>query len=70
MRDPESVADRAAHLGVQMLDLLEQRLIEIDGYRHRHLLPARGTPLDIREEEGDGAGGEIGHDPLQTLGGT
>jgi hypothetical protein len=23
----------------------------------------RGAPLDIREEEGDGTGGEIGHDP-------
>jgi hypothetical protein len=55
MRDPESVADRAAHLGVQMLDLLEQRLIEIDGYRHRHLLPERRAAFDIGEEDGDGA---------------
>ena len=33
-------------------------------------LPARGTALDFSKEEGDGAGGEIGHDPLQTLGWT
>jgi hypothetical protein len=31
-------------------------------------LPERGTPFDIRKEEGDGAAGEISHDPLQTLG--
>ena len=40
------------------------------GHRHLVLLPERGAALDIGEEEGDGAGGEIGHDPLQTLGGT
>ena len=33
-------------------------------------LPERGTALDVGEEEGDGAGGKIGHDPLQTLGWT
>ena len=26
-------------------------------------LPALGAPLDIREEEGDGAAWELGHDP-------
>jgi hypothetical protein len=31
-------------------------------------LPERGAALDVGEEKGDGAGGEIGHDPLQTLG--
>ena len=28
-------------------------------------LPERGAALDVGEEEGDGAGGEIGHGPLQ-----
>ncbi len=31
-------------------------------------LPQRGAALDVGEEEGDGAGGEIGHDPLQRCG--
>ena len=36
--------------------------------RHRLLvpLPERGAALDVGEEEGDGAGGEIGHGPLPT----
>src|SRR3954468_14986593 len=38
------------------------------GHRRLILLPKRSTPLDIREEEGDGAAGKIGHDPLQKLG--
>jgi len=29
-----------------------------------------GAGLDVSEEESDGAAGEIGHDPLQTLGWT
>jgi hypothetical protein len=33
-------------------------------------LPERGTALDVSKEEGDGTGREIGHDPLQSLGGT
>ena len=31
-------------------------------------LPARGAARDVGEEERDGAGGKIGHDPFQTLG--
>jgi hypothetical protein len=27
-----------------------------------------GAARDVGEEKGDGAGGEVGHDPLQTLG--
>ena len=36
------------------------------------LLPApeRGAPLDVGEEEGHGAAGEIGHGPLQMFGWT
>jgi hypothetical protein len=30
-------------------------------------LPERGTPLDVGEEEGDGAGGQVGHGSFQTL---
>ena len=45
----------------------KQRQMALDGSRHRHPvpLPERGTALDVGEEEGDGAGGQIGHDPLQ-----
>jgi hypothetical protein len=47
---------------------------DMSGHRSRHhrgvTLPERGAPLDIREEKSDGAGGEIGHDPLQMLGWT
>ena len=44
--------------------------VALDRGRHRRPvpLPERGAALDVGEEEGDGAGGEIGHDPLQTLG--
>jgi hypothetical protein len=31
-------------------------------------LPDRGAPLDLREEESDGAAGKLGHDPLQIRG--
>jgi hypothetical protein len=33
-------------------------------------LPERRAPFDIGEQEGDGAAGKIGHDPLQMLGWT
>jgi hypothetical protein len=32
------------------------------------LLPERGAALDVGEEKGNRARGEIGRDPLQTLG--
>ena len=51
---------------------IEQSDVALDGRGHRRPvpLPERGAALDVGEEEGDGTGGEIGHDPLQTLGGT
>src|SRR3954447_15246155 len=50
----------------------QERQMACDSRRHRDLvpLPERGTALDVGEEEGDGAGGKIGHEPLQTLGWT
>jgi hypothetical protein len=43
--------------------LIEQREVALDRRRHRLSisLPQRGAALNISEEEGDGAGGEIGH---------
>ena len=42
---------------------IEQDEVAVDSGRHRVtvLLPALGTAFDVREEEGDGAGGQIGH---------
>jgi hypothetical protein len=39
----------------------------LDRGRHRDLgtLPQRGAAFNVREEKGDGAAGEIGHDPTQ-----
>jgi hypothetical protein len=49
---------------------VEQGYVPLDGCRHGRPvpLPQRSTPLDVGEEEGDGAGGEIGHGLLKTLG--
>jgi hypothetical protein len=40
------------------------------GHRGAVSFPKRRAPLDIGEQKGDGAGGKIGHDPLQTRGWT
>jgi hypothetical protein len=42
----------------------------LNGSSHRSPipLPERSATFDVSKEEGDGAGGKIGHDPLQTLG--
>jgi hypothetical protein len=44
-------------------DGIEQGEVPLNRHRHRLPipLPERGTALDVGEEEGDGAGGEIGH---------
>ena len=51
---------------------VEQGDVAGDGGRHRRAvpLPERGAALDVGEEEGDGAGGRSGMDPLQMLGWT
>jgi len=36
--------------------------------RDRVTFPERGAALEVRNEEGNGAAGEIGHDLFQTLG--
>jgi hypothetical protein len=46
--------------GVKQDDLT----LDSNGHRLAIPLPERGTPLDVSEEEGDGTGGEIGHDPI------
>ena len=53
--------------GLSLHGCVEQVEVALDGGRHRYLvsLPERGTALDVGEEEGDGAGGKIGHDPTQ-----
>src|SRR5829696_5586015 len=38
------------------------------GHRLPVPLPEGGAAFDVGEEEGDGAAGKIGHEPLQTLG--
>jgi hypothetical protein len=45
----------------------QERDVTFDGHSHRCLvpLPERGAALDVGKEEGDGAGGQIDHDPLQ-----
>ena len=46
--------------------MVDQGEVARDRGRHRRPipLPERGAPLDVGEEEGDGAAGEIGHGPL------
>ena len=45
--------------------------VTVDSRCHRRpAAPALGAPLDVGEEEGDGAAGQVRHHPLQTLGGT
>jgi hypothetical protein len=47
----------------------QQGQMACDSGYHRHLvpLPQRATALDVGEEEGDGAGGEIGHEPFPNV---
>ena len=49
---------------------VEQGTVTFDRSRHRLAvsLPALGAALDVGEEEGDSAGGKIGHARFQTLG--
>src|SRR5918998_6688314 len=53
-------------------DRIEQANVTPDSSGHRLAvpLPERGAAFDVGDEQGDGTAGEIGHDPLQTLGGT
>ena len=46
--------------------LPQQREVTLDGSRHRRAvpLPERGAPLDVREEEGDGAARQVRHASL------
>jgi hypothetical protein len=51
------------HTIVGLDDLSEYSQVVRDGSRHCYSvsLPALGAPLDVGEEEGNGAGGEVGH---------
>ena len=51
------------HAVVRLDGSAQEGQVAFDRRRHRRLvpLPQRGAPLDVGEEEGDGAGGEIGH---------
>src|SRR3954463_10683352 len=67
------VTDRLEQHAPMSLDLsTQQREVAINSVRHRQSvsLPQRRAALDIGEEEGDGAGGEFGHDPFQSLSST
>jgi hypothetical protein len=49
---------------------IEQGNVPLDGTGHglAVMLPERGTALDVGEEEGDGTGGKVWHDPLEGCG--
>ncbi len=64
----DGIADGFEEHAVVCLDCCPQeRVVALDRRRHRRLvlLPERGAALDVGEEEGDGAGGEIGHGASQ-----
>jgi hypothetical protein len=54
---------------VRLDDGAQEGQVPLHGARHRSpvMLPERGAPLDVSEEEGDGAGGKIGHDPIPCM---
>src|SRR5215212_5812192 len=69
----DGIADGFEEHAVVCLDCRPQeRVVVLDRRRHRRLvpLPERSTALDVGEEEGDGAAGEIRQGPLQTFGWT
>ena len=60
------IADRLEeHAAVGLDGRAQQGEVALDRGRHRRPvpLPQRGAALDVGEEEGDGAGGKIGHGP-------
>ena len=63
----DGIPDRLEVDAAMRLDgRIEQGHVALDGRGHRLPvpLPERGAALDVGKEEGDGAGGEIGHGPF------
>jgi hypothetical protein len=67
----DGIADNFEEDAIVSLDRCPQEAVmALDRSRHRLpvSLPERSAALDVGEQEGYCATGEIGHEPLQTLG--